>query len=284
MLQRMVEAKAIVQENRQLKATLQLREHERERRRRRADRRLVVQQPAPLRDPVGGTQRRRPRSACRCARPTGWSAGSSTPARSPRACCSSPTAPTSSRRGCCAAASRSSRRAAATARSTSARSRSAATRSSAATSSSPPGTGGLYPPLVPIARVVKLDDDGAIALPLADPANTSFAIVEPPFEPAAVAAEIDRRRRRRPDGPRGARPAGTGIGRGPAPYAPYVPAATVVARVAARRAADRLDQRLVSRFRLPGADQLAPASRRSVAGLVGGAARPRQRPVHRLSR
>jgi rod shape-determining protein MreC len=51
------------------------------------------------------------------------------------------------------------------------------------------GTGGLYPPLVPIARVVKLDDDGAIALPLADPANTSFAIVETPFEPAAVAAE-----------------------------------------------------------------------------------------------
>lgn len=50
------------------------------------------------------------------------------------------------------------------------------------------GTGGLYPPLVPIARVVKLDDDGAVALPLADPANTSFAIVEPAFEPAAVAA------------------------------------------------------------------------------------------------
>lgn len=51
------------------------------------------------------------------------------------------------------------------------------------------GTGGLYPPLVPIARVVKLNDDGAIALPLADPSTTSFAIVEPPFEPAAVAAE-----------------------------------------------------------------------------------------------
>jgi rod shape-determining protein MreC len=48
------------------------------------------------------------------------------------------------------------------------------------------GTGGLYPPLVPIARVVKLDDDGAVALPLADPANTSFAIVEPAFEPAAA--------------------------------------------------------------------------------------------------
>ena len=51
------------------------------------------------------------------------------------------------------------------------------------------GTGGLSPPLVPIARIVKLDDDGAVALPLADPANTSFAIVEPPFEPAAIAAE-----------------------------------------------------------------------------------------------
>ena len=51
------------------------------------------------------------------------------------------------------------------------------------------GTGGLYPPLVPIARVVRLDDDGAIALPLADPTNTSFALVVPLYEPAAVAAE-----------------------------------------------------------------------------------------------
>jgi rod shape-determining protein MreC len=51
------------------------------------------------------------------------------------------------------------------------------------------GTGGLYPPLVPVARVVKLDDDGAVALPLADPANASFALVEPPFEPEVVAAE-----------------------------------------------------------------------------------------------
>ena len=51
------------------------------------------------------------------------------------------------------------------------------------------GTGGLYPPLVPIARVVRLDDDGAIALPLADPSSTSFAMVEHPYEPAAVAEE-----------------------------------------------------------------------------------------------
>lgn len=51
------------------------------------------------------------------------------------------------------------------------------------------GTGGLYPPLVPIARVVRLDDDGAIALPLADPSSTSFAIAENPYEPQAVAEE-----------------------------------------------------------------------------------------------
>ena len=49
------------------------------------------------------------------------------------------------------------------------------------------GTGGLYPPLIPIAKVVRLDDDGAIALPIADPSKVSFAIVEPPYEPAALA-------------------------------------------------------------------------------------------------
>lgn len=51
------------------------------------------------------------------------------------------------------------------------------------------GTGGLYPPLVPIARIVKLDDDGAVALPMADPSDTSFAVVEPPYEPAASASD-----------------------------------------------------------------------------------------------
>ncbi len=49
------------------------------------------------------------------------------------------------------------------------------------------GTGGLYPPLVPVARIIRLDDDGAIGLPLADPSEASFAIVERPFEPAASA-------------------------------------------------------------------------------------------------
>jgi rod shape-determining protein MreC len=51
------------------------------------------------------------------------------------------------------------------------------------------GTGGLYPPSVPIAHVVKLQGDDAIALPLADPATISFAIVEPPFEPTAMASQ-----------------------------------------------------------------------------------------------
>jgi rod shape-determining protein MreC len=51
------------------------------------------------------------------------------------------------------------------------------------------GTGGLYPPLVPVARVVRLDDDGAIARPIADPASASFALVEQPYEPEAVQAE-----------------------------------------------------------------------------------------------
>ena len=50
------------------------------------------------------------------------------------------------------------------------------------------GTGGLYPPLVPVARVVRLDDDGAIAVPLADPSDTSFAVVEAPYEQTAIDA------------------------------------------------------------------------------------------------
>src|SRR5688572_2307100 len=54
------------------------------------------------------------------------------------------------------------------------------------------GTGGLYPPLIPIARVVRLDDDGALGLPVADPSQASFAIVERPFEPEALAVAAGR--------------------------------------------------------------------------------------------
>lgn len=48
------------------------------------------------------------------------------------------------------------------------------------------GTGGLYAPNVAVARVIRLDDDGAIAVPMADPADVSFALVERPFEEAAL--------------------------------------------------------------------------------------------------
>jgi len=51
------------------------------------------------------------------------------------------------------------------------------------------GTGGLYPPLVPVARVVRLKGDEAIGIPLADPSSISFAIVEPPYEPEAMNTE-----------------------------------------------------------------------------------------------
>jgi rod shape-determining protein MreC len=50
------------------------------------------------------------------------------------------------------------------------------------------GTGGLYPPLVPIARIIRLNGDNAIGIPLADPSTTSFAIVQQAYEPQAMAA------------------------------------------------------------------------------------------------
>lgn len=52
------------------------------------------------------------------------------------------------------------------------------------------GTGGIYAPNIPVAYVLRLADDGAIARPLADPATAPFGIVEPIFEPDAATAEI----------------------------------------------------------------------------------------------
>jgi rod shape-determining protein MreC len=43
------------------------------------------------------------------------------------------------------------------------------------------GTGGLYPPDVPVAVVLRREGDVAIAWPLADPAQLDYAIVEPPY-------------------------------------------------------------------------------------------------------
>jgi len=48
------------------------------------------------------------------------------------------------------------------------------------------GTGGLYPPQVPVARVMKREGDNGIAIPLADPAETDIAIVQQAYEPEAM--------------------------------------------------------------------------------------------------
>ena len=49
------------------------------------------------------------------------------------------------------------------------------------------GVGGLYPPLVPLARVIRLSNDGAIAIPIADLGATTIGIVEQPYEAEASA-------------------------------------------------------------------------------------------------
>ena len=43
------------------------------------------------------------------------------------------------------------------------------------------GTGGLYPPDVPVAVVLRRDGDVAIGWPLADPARLDYAMAEPPY-------------------------------------------------------------------------------------------------------
>jgi len=45
------------------------------------------------------------------------------------------------------------------------------------------GTGGVYPPNIPVAVVVKVDGERALAVPLADPSRLDFAIVEPVYQP-----------------------------------------------------------------------------------------------------
>jgi rod shape-determining protein MreC len=52
------------------------------------------------------------------------------------------------------------------------------------------GIGGVFPPNVPVARVIRLDGDTAIAQPLADPSRTDFAIVQRAYQPA-VAGPLD---------------------------------------------------------------------------------------------
>lgn len=47
------------------------------------------------------------------------------------------------------------------------------------------GTGGIFPPNIPVAMVVRTTRDTTIARPLADPARTDFALVQRMYQPAA---------------------------------------------------------------------------------------------------
>ncbi len=50
------------------------------------------------------------------------------------------------------------------------------------------GAGGLFRPGVAVAMVTEITDDGAIGQLLSNPAATDFVVVEPVFEPEAIAA------------------------------------------------------------------------------------------------
>lgn len=52
------------------------------------------------------------------------------------------------------------------------------------------GTGGLYPPNVPVAIVIRRQDDGALARPLADPAKVDAVSVLRPYTPADAEAQL----------------------------------------------------------------------------------------------
>ena len=52
------------------------------------------------------------------------------------------------------------------------------------------GNGGLYPPNIPYARVIRKTSDGAMAIPLAAPGNSPYVIVMRPYqEPAKKALD-----------------------------------------------------------------------------------------------
>ncbi len=80
------------------------------------------------------------------------------------------------------------------------------------------GVGGIFPPNVPVASVIRIEGDTAIATPLADPARADFAIVQRAFQPAANAG-LEAAPRQPVAPPVAAPPPGT------APSAPSTPAA-----------------------------------------------------------
>ena len=51
------------------------------------------------------------------------------------------------------------------------------------------GTGGLYPPNIPVAIIIRRQDDGALARPLADPAKVDAVSVLRPYTPDNIEAQ-----------------------------------------------------------------------------------------------
>lgn len=51
------------------------------------------------------------------------------------------------------------------------------------------GNGGLFPPNIPVAQVLRQQDEGALGRPYADPASVGFVVVMPVYEPRVVEQE-----------------------------------------------------------------------------------------------
>jgi len=70
------------------------------------------------------------------------------------------------------------------------------------------GVGGIFPPNIPVAEVIRLEGDIALARPIADPARSDFAIVQHAYQPAAN-AQLDEARPQPVAPPVAAPPPGT---------------------------------------------------------------------------
>ena len=143
------------------------------------------------------------------------------------------------------------------------------------------GTGGLYPPLVPIARVVSWTTTAQLPSPRRPrvrPAlpwsNSRTSLPRSPRKPAA-----GRTLNNGPRGPRFSREHQQGSGGGRELRAGDLRSL----REPADRAPDRIDERLVSGLRLHGSHRLAAPSGGRLAGMVGRSARLHQRPRIRAS-
>lgn len=53
------------------------------------------------------------------------------------------------------------------------------------------GTGGLYPPDVPVGVITEVEGDSAVAWPLANPATVDFAVVQKPYQPPLPPSRLD---------------------------------------------------------------------------------------------